>query len=629
MANVYDELNRLTKAPVIEALDGKRTSYDVDGEWEPHYHGRPHCDTKGAFGDDELIGGVRSIAYLGMMLPVGTPRRRALVELHRKMEARLANPQLLCYGGFDSDGAPKSEALAVEGIYHYFRPALLRAPADIAFCAQATKPAYPNDSYPWSGLFPAWKVWASAGFRAIVERIGKTPVPEGRWEIDPRVSVPHLVERTRALHDVGEDAATLFLQYLTLADAADAVLAEINDWKPARYKAATAELVAKGLVLEKKLPRATRKCVLPGTWETLRSPNPALESWKLPLYEAKMDGANVLAPLGRLLPLEPVHVLFEKAFARHEAEAPGAKRKRDAAPAAASARDWMREIAANPDDDELFLVYADWLTEHGDPRGEFISLQVNAAKDEKLRAVADALLAKHREAWTEAVHPFVSEVTFERGFVAGITAKPLTFAKKAREIFMACPLLRELVIDAGPVGPVMATQWRALVGCPEFQRITRLDTTTDHYVASQQDLELLLGSVPRLTSLKLGYHRTNEGFGLRGAIAIAECERLSELRHLELPGLQIGIKSLQALLTSKHLAKLDTLRVPYNGIKDAQAKALIAQLRDGLAPALRVLDFENRIECSYLTATVERFAGNSVTDETAEAVAEVLGQRQS
>src|SRR5207247_1446161 len=110
-----------------------------------------------------------------------------------------------------------------------------------------------------------------------------------------------------------------------------------------------------------------------------KSPNPAIETWKLPLYEAKMLDDAVVAPLGRILPLRPVHVLFEDAFRRHEAEAPGAKKRRDAAPAVTSTRDWLREIAANPDDDALKLVYADWLSDHGDPRGEFIALQTQRA----------------------------------------------------------------------------------------------------------------------------------------------------------------------------------------------------------------------------------------------------------
>ena len=40
----------------------------------------------------------------------------------------------------------------------------------------------------------------------------------------------------------------------------------------------------------------------------------------------------------------------------------------------------LAEIYAAPDDDAPRLVYADWLQERGDPRGEFIALQLERAR---------------------------------------------------------------------------------------------------------------------------------------------------------------------------------------------------------------------------------------------------------
>src|SRR5262245_65825725 len=42
--------------------------------------------------------------------------------------------------------------------------------------------------------------------------------------------------------------------------------------------------------------------------------------------------------------------------------------------------DFLRAILAEPDEDAPRLVYADWLDEHGDPRGEFIRLQIERAR---------------------------------------------------------------------------------------------------------------------------------------------------------------------------------------------------------------------------------------------------------
>lgn len=632
MANVYDEVRRLSGAFVLAALDGQPSPFDIDGRWTPHYQGHPRCHRRGAFDDEALIGGIRAIVYLAAMLPVGSPRRRALVELHRKICQRLANPELLCFAGWGAQGAMASDAIVIEGSYAYLRPASWGA-ADLAIVERMTEVA-------WSSALSALKVWSSAGFAAIVARLDNTPVADGRWEIDPRASTPELVDRVRAVHDLSEDAATLFLQYLTLADCADAVLAEIDGFKLARFKAAATSLVAKGLVVDKKHPRAQRKCALPGTWETLKPPNPALETWKLPLYDATIDGDAVIAPLGRILPLRPVHTLFADAFERHAAEASDVKQQRKRAFVAAPARDWIEQIAARPDDDALRLVYADWLTERDDPLGEFITLQVQLAalergadrNDERareLRAAAQTLCAHHRALWTEAIHPYISDARFERGFVVGITSRPLVFAKHAPQIFEACPLIYELVIDAGPVGPVMTVHWQRLGACEQFSRITHLDTTADHYVATLADLELLLTApyFPRLRQLVLGYHRTNEGFGLSGAQLLAGCDRLSELRVLVLPGLQIGIKSLRTLLESPQLTQLEVLRVPYNGLKEPHAKALARDLANGLAPALRTLDLSNAIASDFVTRAVDRFARNSVSDETAREIQHILQQR--
>jgi uncharacterized protein (TIGR02996 family) len=37
---------------------------------------------------------------------------------------------------------------------------------------------------------------------------------------------------------------------------------------------------------------------------------------------------------------------------------------------------FLKEILANPADREVRLVFADWLEENGDPRGELIRLQI-------------------------------------------------------------------------------------------------------------------------------------------------------------------------------------------------------------------------------------------------------------
>jgi uncharacterized protein (TIGR02996 family) len=71
-----------------------------------------------------------------------------------------------------------------------------------------------------------------------------------------------------------------------------------------------------------------------------------------------------------------------------------------------------------PDDLTRRLVYADMLSEAGDPRGEFISLQCLDAPTPAQRRRATALLAKHGEAWAKPLHVAGSVLAWERGFPA-------------------------------------------------------------------------------------------------------------------------------------------------------------------------------------------------------------------
>lgn len=81
----------------------------------------------------------------------------------------------------------------------------------------------------------------------------------------------------------------------------------------------------------------------------------------------------------------------------------------------------LADIYANPADDGPRLVYADWLQERGDPRGEFIALQCAKTPDPKREA---ALLKAHGAKWLGPLAPVVLKgVGFRRGFPAVVTAR--------------------------------------------------------------------------------------------------------------------------------------------------------------------------------------------------------------
>jgi uncharacterized protein (TIGR02996 family) len=104
-------------------------------------------------------------------------------------------------------------------------------------------------------------------------------------------------------------------------------------------------------------------------------------------------------------------------------------------------------VYANPREDDPRLVYADWLLERGDERGEFITLQFKrrteayTPADEKREA---ALIKKYGKKWLGALAPVLSfgkgysGTRFERGFISqadiilsvGKKLEPLWHAKE-------------------------------------------------------------------------------------------------------------------------------------------------------------------------------------------------------
>ena len=84
--------------------------------------------------------------------------------------------------------------------------------------------------------------------------------------------------------------------------------------------------------------------------------------------------------------------------------------------------DLLADVYTRPWDDAPRLVYADWLLERGDPRGEFITLQFQAMEGALPRAQAGRmkdLLAEFGDLWLGELAPLVQKKgrVFQRGFL--------------------------------------------------------------------------------------------------------------------------------------------------------------------------------------------------------------------
>src|SRR5262249_2038113 len=96
--------------------------------------------------------------------------------------------------------------------------------------------------------------------------------------------------------------------------------------------------------------------------------------------------------------------------------------------------------------------YADWLEEHGDPRGELIRVQCTAAplpdgpERRDLEARAEQLLAQHGSKWVGPIRRMdVRAVRFRRGWVEALTVSTHKLLRHADELFRTT-LIRHLAL---------------------------------------------------------------------------------------------------------------------------------------------------------------------------------------
>ncbi len=193
-----------------------------------------------------------------------------------------------------------------------FRPARVKKPADMNDVRNkvlATKAA-------WLPTATAVLFARSAEFKAVCDRIEKTPVPDGQFEANPFHSVPKLVEAVAKKLKVSEEAAGFYLQVLALPEPTTANIKIWNDWKPAAIKNVVAELTKKKLLLEAKRARAGRNYFVPGGWEPLDRPYLPIETWKLTMFGIDRGDEHLSMPLPRIVCPRPVHQQFELAWQR-------------------------------------------------------------------------------------------------------------------------------------------------------------------------------------------------------------------------------------------------------------------------------------------------------------------------
>ena len=135
---------------------------------------------------------------------------------------------------------------------------------------------------------------------------------------------------------------------------------------------------------------------------------------------------------------------------------------------------FLQAIIANPVDDAPRLIYADWLEERGDPRGEFIRVQCDLARMApgdpryfELYRRTEQLWAAHSETWLQPLHRALAERSlsfhhalfhghmclprgplFDRGFLEQVSMAADQFLTLADMLFRLAPVRKADLLGA-------------------------------------------------------------------------------------------------------------------------------------------------------------------------------------
>ncbi|MBA3503268.1 MAG: TIGR02996 domain-containing protein [Myxococcota bacterium] len=200
----------------------------------------------------------------------------------------------------------------------------------------------------------------------------------------------------------------------------------------------------------------------------------------------------------------------------------------------------LAEVLANPADDDARLVYADALIAAGDPRGEFIAVQVELAKrgdktekqDKKTKPLWDKfreLHSKHSGKWNKPVKQFGREARWwwHRGFLRAIEINTMdTDGAK----WLADILAGEPVVDLSTGAD------KKQLDVPGIERVERLAIHDEKPAQAIAQAKRLVN----IRELRIGTHVKDAGM-----LALVKPAALGKVTHLSLGA--PGVKSAASL----------------------------------------------------------------------------------
>jgi Leucine-rich repeat (LRR) protein len=264
----------------------------------------------------------------------------------------------------------------------------------------------------------------------------------------------------------------------------------------------------------------------------------------------------------------------------------------------------LEEVFDDPESDTARRVLAEELTARGDPRGEFILVDLALAgplsirRRDLLTRRRDELKRQHAPTWW----PYKLTCRTRRGFVEAIKGMLGALTTASAQLFAAEPVVEVEVMgidDEEAVEKLAKAKWlprirrltvrgnlgdegfAALVGGKQLAQLRALNVTANEI----SSLDALKSNLPACKTLVL----TSNEFGDEGIAGLRAWRHMPQVETLYLSSCGLSEGGV-AELVSAPLPKLEKLCLSYNELDDAGARAIASHAVH--LPSLRFLELK-------------------------------------